>query len=252
MKPTERFSGLADLYAAARPSYPREAVDFILSSCNLSPSSIIADVGCGTGISTRLFAERGVHVIGIEPNADMRRQAEAQNNESASARCIEYRDGTAESTGMEDGSVDAVLSAQAFHWFNSDKALAEFHRILKPGCFVILMWNERNESDNFTRGYGNLFRLIPETAAVEMRRGNAGVPLLESKRFKESSQTNFNNDQNLNLELLIGRAFSASYAPRDGIAADALRDGLIELFKSFESEGTVTLRYTTSVFLGHK
>ncbi|MBX9671342.1 MAG: class I SAM-dependent methyltransferase [Candidatus Obscuribacterales bacterium] len=250
MKPTERFSGLADLYAASRPSYPKEAIDFILTSCNLSPSSLIVDVGCGTGISTRLFAERAVRLIGIEPNADMRRQAEALANEVGTRP--EYRDGTAESTGIVDDSVDAVLSAQAFHWFNPDAALAEFYRILKPHGFVVLMWNERNESDNFTRGYGDLFRLLPETASIEMKRGSAGIPLLECKLFKQASQTIFDNDQTMNLDQLIGRAFSASYAPRDGTAADALRDGLIDLFKSFESDGLVTLHYTTSVFLGQK
>src|SRR5437899_2024921 len=120
--PTSRFSGLAEGYAKYRPSYPAAAIDFIATRCELGPHSLLVDVGCGTGISSRLFAERGVRVIGIEPNDEMRRQAErvaVGGGESAPT----YLKGRAEDTELPDASADAVLAAQAFHWFAPDATL---------------------------------------------------------------------------------------------------------------------------------
>src|SRR3989442_14355494 len=77
LNPTGRFTGLADVYARCRPTYPAEAIDLIVARCGLGPRALLVDVGCGTGISSRLFAERGVPVVGVEPNEDMRRQAAA-------------------------------------------------------------------------------------------------------------------------------------------------------------------------------
>src|SRR5438445_11315790 len=102
-QPTERFSGLAGLYSQYRPVYPAAAIGFVLSRCGLTDRSVLVDVGCGTGISSRLFASRGVRVIGIEPNADMRHQAEM---ETVSALPPEptYAAGPAEATGLPDSS----------------------------------------------------------------------------------------------------------------------------------------------------
>jgi SAM-dependent methyltransferase len=255
MKPTERFSGLADIYAASRPSYPTAAIDFIVEKCVLTPASTMVDVGCGTGISTRLFEGRGMTVIGIEPNEDMRRTAERDSiaeGEASAASGTRFIDGTAEATGLPDQYADAVLSAQAFHWFQPDTALAEFHRILKPGGHVILMWNERNEIDVFTQGYGDLFRQLPETAKVEMKRGIAGNPLLESQLFRDAARTNFSYSQRVDLNGLLGRAFSASYAPKDGAPADSLRTGLAALFEAHQVDGFADLQYETSVFIAAK
>src|SRR5262245_6344278 len=105
--PTGRFSGLAEGYAKYRPSYPAAALDFIVTHCDLGPHALLVDVGCGTGISSRLFAERGVRVLGIDPNDEMRRQAETdagRRGESAPT----YRKGRAEETRLPDASADAV------------------------------------------------------------------------------------------------------------------------------------------------
>lgn len=260
MKSTERFSGLADIYAASRPSYPTEAIDFIVETCGLNQDSIMVDIGCGTGISTRLFAERGIKILGIEPNEDMliaAQQASVPNQDSVKGDTIvgatpQYNQGTAEDTGLPAELADAVLSAQAFHWFDPEKALIEFRRILKTDGHVVLMWNERNEIDEFTKGYGDLFRRLPETAKVEMKRGIAGNPLLASKLFKDAARTNFPFFQRVDLNGLLGRAFSASYAPRDGAGADELRVGLTALFEQCQENGFADLQYETSVFIARK
>src|SRR5437899_1526248 len=102
--PTGRFSGLADTYARYRPGYPPALFDLLVSRCGLGPGSLVVDVGSGTGISARALAQRGVPVVGVEPNADMRAAAEA-----AASDHLHYRDGRAEATGLPDACADLVL-----------------------------------------------------------------------------------------------------------------------------------------------
>src|SRR5271166_4503037 len=97
--PTGRFSGLVEGYARHRPDYPAAALDFVMAHCALGPGAVLADVGSGTGISSRLFAVRGVRVIGIEPNAEMRKRAKEESL-PAGVPPPEYRDGRAEATGL--------------------------------------------------------------------------------------------------------------------------------------------------------
>src|SRR5262249_30831930 len=125
---------------------PAAAIDFIHTHCELGPHSRLADIGCGTGISSRLFAERGIAVIGIDPNDEMLGQAE-QSAATFRGPIPAYRKGRAEETGLPDTTADAVLAAQAFHWFAPEPTFHEFHRILKAGGWVVLMWNERDETD---------------------------------------------------------------------------------------------------------
>src|SRR5262245_25912751 len=113
--PTGRFTGLADLYARCRPGYPPEALDFLITHCGLGRGSLLVDVGSGTGISARLFARRGVSVLGIEPNAEMRARAEAESLPPDLPTPV-YQEGRAEATNLPDNMANAVLAAQAFHW----------------------------------------------------------------------------------------------------------------------------------------
>ncbi len=245
--PTGRFSGLAELYAKCRPDYPAEAIDFILTRCGLGPGARLVDVGSGTGISARLFARRGLEVIGIEPNADMRRQAEAEPP-LPNAPAPVYREGTAEATGLPDASADAVLAAQAFHWFNAAASLREFQRILRPGGWTVLLWNERDAADPFTAAYGAIIGSSAEAVAVEGPRGKAGTTLLDSPLFEDARRDLFRHAQELDLEGLLGRAFSASYAPREPDRVERFAADLQAVFGRFERGGTVVLCYETSVY----
>lgn len=245
--PTSRFSGLAEVYAKSRPSYPADAIEFILRHCGLTKDSTLVDIGAGTGISSRLLAAQGPTVIGVEPNDDMRAQAES---ESLDYENLSFLKGTAEETLLLDNVADAVLCAQAFHWFRAEEALAEFKRVLKPGGWVVLVWNERDEKDAFTKTYGDLLRQLPETLAVEVPRGKAGHALLESKNFSNQEIKLFANEQIMDEEGLIGRAFSASYAPKDKDEAKQFTVKLKDLFKEFAQNGVVTLAYETSVYVG--
>jgi SAM-dependent methyltransferase len=249
--PTGRFTGLADMYARCRPGYPPAAVDHIMAHCRLGQDSVLVDVGSGTGISARLFAQRGVRVIGIEPNAEMRARAQAEPF-PADLRAPIYQEGRGEATRLPDGMANAVLAAQAFHWCEPEAALREFHRILKPAGWAILLWNERDESDPFTAAYGAVVRNTPDAAAVEVPRGKAGEPLLTSGVFQNASRVLFHFEQELDEEGLLGRAFSASYAPREPSRVQAFATRLREVFRQFEHAGKVVLRYETAVYLGRR
>ncbi len=147
MNPLSRFSDRAADYAKYRPSYPDQAIATILEGLGNPSQLVAADIGAGTGISSRLLAERGVRVLAIEPNPSMR--------EAASPHAlVEFRNGTAEATNLPDSSVDLVTCFQAFHWFDPAPTLWEFHRILKPSGRLALVWNDRSQEDEFTKIMG--------------------------------------------------------------------------------------------------
>ncbi|HEY9871632.1 MAG TPA: class I SAM-dependent methyltransferase [Candidatus Obscuribacterales bacterium] len=250
-QPTGRFSGLSDLYARYRPDYPDEAVEFIISHCSLTPDDLIIDVGCGTGISTRVFSRRGLKLIGIEPNADMRERAEAAPVPEGGP-APSYRDGRAEATGLKDGIASLVLCAQSFHWFKPETALQEFHRILKRYGWVALMWNERNRHDAFTAAYGTVIARLPGAPSVEEPRVRAGYRLMESPLFTNAERAVFRNEQLLDQDGLLGRAFSASYAPRDPIEAERFAEALRSVFLRYQVDGRISLVYETSVFVAQR
>lgn len=251
---SNKFTGLAQTYAKHRPSYPKKAVEFVVRTCNLTDQSVIADIGCGTGISTRLFARQGIKKItGVEPNQDMRTVAESETKNTDIANdIIIFQDGSAENTNLESETFDVILSAQAFHWFDRDKALREFHRILKPDGFCVLMWNVRNETDSFTHQYGDIMFKHSSAVSDEVKRVVSGKHLLLSDLFESVGVNEFSNNQVLDEEGLIGRAVSTSYAPRDPQRVLELKNELSALFKNFGTKGSVTMKYTTSVYIAKK
>ncbi len=126
--PTTRFADRVRDYERARPSYPPDAVDAILEGLPARP--VCADIGAGTGIMTRLLAERGARVHAIEPNEQMRTAAERASR--ARHADIRWHDTTGEKTGLPDASVDLVVCAQSYHWLEPKAACREFVRVLRP------------------------------------------------------------------------------------------------------------------------
>ena len=248
MEPEQRFCGLAESYGRFRPDYPACALDWIIAYGQLTAGSLMIDLGAGTGIASRAFAARGLRVIGIEPNDEMRARALQQGGPEA----IDYRQGSAEATGLPAEIADLVLAAQAFHWFKPDRALAEAYRVLKERGCLALLWNERDLEDPFTSAYGDLVRAFPDAREVESVRQEAGHHLLESTRFREARRQEFEHFQLASLEELIGRTFSASYAPRDPVVVEKAGDDLRQLFRTHEREGCVVIRYRTSVYIARR
>src|SRR5688572_16290540 len=133
----ERFTATVDNYEKYRPTYPSELIDWVVATSGIGPGARVADLGCGTGISTRLFAARGFNVIGIDPNEEMLKRA-------IRAGGAEYRKGEASATGLGDRSVDLIVGGQAFHWFDLAPTFREFRRILKPHGRCAAFWNVRS------------------------------------------------------------------------------------------------------------
>ena len=230
--PTDRFTGLAGLYGQARPSYPPELVRWC--SDRVPPHGVIVDLGCGTGISTRLFAATGHQVIGIDPNADMLAAARAEGPE-------DYRLGTSEHTGLPDACADLVIAAQAFHWFDVPRTLTEIERISKTHATCVAFWNVRSEDTPFMQGYEQLLRTWSTEYEVNERAGKtisairAVVPHAEEREFL--------NPVPMDSERVRSLALSSSYV-KHGVrdipaflkALDALLDATLE-------RGLVEMRY---------
>ena len=152
--PTQRFSSRVDNYTRYRPTYPPAVIELLRDECGLTSSSVVADIASGTGIFTCMLLEDGNRVFGVEPNAEMRRAGE---KDLAAYPNFTSVDGTAEATTLAAHSIDIVTAAQAAHWFRLDAARQEFVRILKPGGWAVLLWNQRRTgSTPFLRGYEQL------------------------------------------------------------------------------------------------
>ncbi|HEX4206132.1 MAG TPA: class I SAM-dependent methyltransferase [Ktedonobacteraceae bacterium] len=131
--PSEIWTGNASSYDRVRPTPPLALLDLLTQLIGIPHPALVVDVGSGTGLSTAIWGERAERVIGIEPNADMRREATHNVEDHPYAAQIGYREGLAHQTGLPDGCADIVTAAQAFHWMEPTATLAEIARILRPG-----------------------------------------------------------------------------------------------------------------------
>jgi SAM-dependent methyltransferase len=238
MKSTQRFGERAKAYAAFRPSYPPEAVDAALAGLGDPHALTIADVGAGTGISARLFADLGARVIAIEPNVSMRAAARPH------AR-VHWRDGTAEATGLPDAAVDAVVACQAFHWFATREAMVEFRRIARRRA--VLLQYERDERDEFTKAYGDVVRAYATDDTEALR--CAGLIVFEGFPGARVTRRTFSSLQRLDRAALLGRASSSSYLPSSGPEKARLDEELSSLFERYARRGRVALAMETRVLV---
>jgi SAM-dependent methyltransferase len=245
MDPTTRFSDRAADYVRHRPSYPDAAIDAVLDALGDPATLVAADVGAGTGISARQLADRGVRVIAVEPNADMRAVADPHPR-------VEWRDGTAEATSLPDAAVDLVLCAQAFHWFRQREAVAEFHRVLRPRGRLVVMWNARDRQDPFTRGFIAAIHTVNGEHEAERREIEPGA-IEGAGLFTPPELRTFPHAQRLDRDGVLGRAASASYVPKAGEGWERLRAMLVALHAGFaDADGFVTMRYVTRVYVSSR
>ncbi|NEQ31455.1 MAG: class I SAM-dependent methyltransferase [Leptolyngbya sp. SIO4C5] len=239
--PLDRFSQRADDYGRYRPSYPAAAIAEILQG--LAQPLRVADIGAGTGISARLLAESGAQVIALEPNAAMRQAAPPHAQ-------VTYQGATAEATGLPSHSVDLVTCFQSFHWFHPEASLREFQRILQPAGRLALIWNDRDEADEFTAAYSQLVRQATGNRYPNQEHRRALDQVTASPLFGGLRHHSYAYHQSLNLAALLGRCRSSSYVPQQGEAYQQLVTDLKHLYEQFAGDrDRVELRYVTQVYL---
>jgi SAM-dependent methyltransferase len=245
VNPTGRFSNRADDYVRFRPSYPAEAIDALVAGLPGPEGLLAVDVGAGTGISSRLLAERGVRVTAVEPNRAMREAAAPHPG-------VIWVDGTAEALPVADGAADLVLAAQAFHWFRAEESLREMARVTRPGGRLALLWNVRSEKDPFMAGYESA--ILATGADPKVMQMHADVAAVErSGLYGPRRVVRFPYRQWVDRAGLLGRALSASYVPKQGPAHDALLVALGELHARFaDADGRVALVYETELTLADR
>ncbi len=250
MKTTGNFTGKADIYAKYRPSYPDEYIDYLFSANQLKEDSIVADIGSGTGIFSHQLLERGLHVIGVEPNDDMRTIAEQSLKQYARFNSIKA---TAENTTLKENSVDLVTVAQAFHWFDKKAFKIECQRILKQKKNVALVWSSRdltspvikeNEAicrktcSNF-KGFSGGIEQTPEVFSSFFKDGKYEFKIYQSEML-------------FDYEGFLGRNLSASYAPKkDDDEYKRFVFLLSELFEKYSKNGKIVLPNITRSYLGN-
>jgi SAM-dependent methyltransferase len=245
---TQRFSDRVADYIRYRPSYPAAALAWIRTQTGQQKDQVIADVGSGTGKLTELLLPWGNPVYAVEPNAAMREAAEHLLSSFSGFHSIE---GTAEATGLPDASIDLIVAAQAFHWFDPTRTRAEFDRILRPGGWAVLIWNRRRiESTPFQQDYENLLQECGSDYR-EVRHHNVDDAAIDAF-FAPASviRTCFDYAQEFDWHGLRGRVLSASYAPQVGQPGhDLLMSRLQRLFGQYAVGGLVRFDYATEVYL---
>ncbi len=248
MDPAARFSNRVSDYVRFRPRYPESLIDVLRDRCGLKPGHVVADVGSGTGFLAELFLRHGNTVFAVEPNAPMREAAESLYGAAPGFHSVP---GSAEATGLAGESVDLVTAGQAFHWFDADAARWEFARILRPGGWVVLVWNERTAAESgFLADYEALLqRHGTDYALVDHR--NVDETKLAAFYGGEFECAVLDNVQWLDREGLAGRVRSCSYVPAPGEAGyDAMMTELDGVFDRYQEDGRVAMTYDTKVYFG--
>jgi SAM-dependent methyltransferase len=247
--PTKRFSNRVDNYIKYRPSYPPAVLNYLAEQCKLTTGSPIADVGSGTGIFTGLLLREGYKVYAVEPNESMQEAAIRQFGGEDNFIPVT---GTAEATTLPAGSIDLVVCAQAFHWFDAEKTKTEFERILKAGGQVALIWNNRDAgTDEFAAAYESLLK----HDSVDYNKVNhRNISDINFKAFFKDGlyeAVKYPNVQVFDEEGLLGRAFSSSYVPAEETQEGRkFKDLLKALFAKYNTGGKVHFYYQTEVYLG--
>jgi SAM-dependent methyltransferase len=245
---TSRFSGRVENYIRYRPCYPPEVLKALQTECGLTSAHVIADIASGTGIWTRMLLKNGNPAFGVEPNAEMRQAGERLLAEFPEFTSVA---GTAEATTLADQSVDFVTAAQAAHWFDRARSRQEFARILKPGGWLVLMWNERlTDSSLFLRDYESLLLTFgTDYQDVRHERTTEVVnEFFDPAPFQERAFPMFQEFDYTGLE---GRLLSSSYVP--GPESPKHAPMLRELRRVFDAHAVaeqVICEYKTRLYFG--
>jgi len=240
------FDGAAAVYERGRPDFPADAIDTLARECGIGPGRTVVDLAAGTGKLTRMLVPLGADLLAVEPLAGMRKEF---TDRLPGVRVL---DGTAEAIPLDDRSVDAVVVAQAFHWFDADAAVRDIHRILRPEGSLGLVWNVRDESAPWVAALTELIDRYrgstPSRRSDQWRAGFEGSAL-----FSPLRSWSFRYEQEVTVEILVDRVLSISFIarlPEDRrrVVAGRVRD-LAAAGPNADAAATFVLPYRTDVFV---
>jgi SAM-dependent methyltransferase len=246
---TKRLSSRVENYVKYRPGYPAPVIDLLRRECDLSPASQVADIGSGTGILTEMLLKSDGQIFAVEPNQEMRMAAERLLSANSNFHSV---NGTAEATTLRPQSMDVIVAAQAFHWFDRARTRPEFTRILKPGGRVVLIWNDRRtDSTPFLQAYEKLLQEFSlDYRAVDHKQIDAATigAFFAPNVFKSAS---FENRQVFDFEGLKGRLLSSSYAPELGHPKhEPMLRELSTIFEQHARQNQIVFEYDTLMYYG--
>lgn len=243
-----RFSNRVDDYVKYRPGYPEAIVPFLQKVTGLPAGGLVADIGSGTGISTRLFLDSGYQVYAVEPNKEMREKAEELLKGYPGFTSV---NGTAEASMLESNSVDLIVAGQAFHWFDRSKTKAEWMRIAKPGAYAVVLFNERQIVSPFEKAYEELLLQYATDYTQINHRNVADADLFAFYAPAPGQAQTFHNEQVFDFDGVKGRMLSSSYVPTaDSPVHEEMLSRLKKIFEQHQVNGKVKFDYETKVYTG--
>ncbi len=244
------FQAASEAYERSRPDYPAKAVDFMIATLGIDSTTTVVELGAGTGKFTRMLASRtAARVVAIEPVENMRRKLHAL------LPAVTVLDGTAEAIPLEAATADVVVAAQAFHWFDGHRAIADIARVLKPAGRIGLIWNIRDDSVDW---------VVRMTDIVD--RHSLGVPQYKTMAWRQAFEETtafpmptaraFRHSQTVDLQTLLDRVTSISYiaalppADRQPVLDEVTR--LVRIHPQTRNLTRFTIPYRTDVYWSNK
>jgi len=239
------FGASTHLYEQIRPEYPQAAIDMLVRELGIVRGRTILDVGAGTGKLTRALVRTGASVIAVEPLAEMRERL------AESVPLAVPFDGTAEHMAIRDGSIHAIAVAQAFHWFDGDRALAEFHRVLAPGGRLGLIWNVRDRRTPWVAAFDALVDAV-DADRPDHQTGKWRAAFDRTTLFGILQEREVEHAQRLTPTEIVDRALTVSSIT---VLRDADRERVLDRFRELAAthpdvrgRESVTLPYITKVY----
>lgn len=248
MNMTNIFDGRAIDYTVSRPSYSIELINYLYSQYGITETSVVADIGSGTGKFSKQLLDRQNEVYCVEPNDEMRSIAE---NELGRYKNFHSVAGNAENTTLKNNFADYITTAQAFHWFDVLKFKKECLRIIKPNGSVFLIWNIRDASNIINQEWHNTFsQFCPNFHGFSngIERDDLKIKAFFDKGYEYIT---FDYPLIFDKENFIKRSLSSSYSLKDDdVNYEAYISALNEIFYKYENNGLITISNLSVAYIG--
>ncbi|MFQ6345875.1 class I SAM-dependent methyltransferase [Pseudomonas sp. R11F] len=243
------FSTQAATYVQGRPDYPRQLIGWLGEALGVEPQSTVIDLGAGTGKFTRLLSTLTPALIAVEPIAAMAAQL------TRSLPDVRLVEGTAESIPLGDATADAVVCAQAFHWFATQAALAQIHRVVKPGGRLGLVWNVRDESVDWVAAISAI--ITPYEGDTPRFHTGRWREAFTGKYFSAPELTCFpykhvGSPQEVIMDRFLSVSFIAALPDAEKAKVSAQLQALIDTHPALQGRDSVAFPYQTQAYVCHR